>query len=422
LSAGTQGAPGVERAPARSTVLLLGTFDTKGVEYAYVRERLGAMGVATLVVDAGTGEPQGIVPDIAREELATAAGTTSQALTEAGDRGAAVAAMANGAAVVVRRLFDEGRFGAILALGGSGGSSIAAAAMRALPVGVPKLLVSTMASGDVRPYVGAVDMTLMNSVVDIAGVNSVSAQIMSNAAGAIAGMARARPAETERKPTIAASMFGVTTPAVTRARERLEALGYEVLVFHATGTGGQSMEALAADGFLDGILDLTTTELADDLVGGVLSAGPDRLTAAGRAGIPQVVSLGALDMVNFGPRDSVPERFASRNLYVHNPTVTLMRTAAEECRELGRRIGSKLSGATGPTVLFIPLRGVSMIAVEGQPFHDPEADAALREGLHETLSEDVEVVELDNVINDEAFADAMAERLHQLISASGGGA
>jgi uncharacterized protein (UPF0261 family) len=231
---------------------------------------------------------------------------------------------------------------------------------------------------------------------------------------------QARPAETERKPTIAASMFGVTTPAVTRARERLEQLGYEVLVFHATGTGGQSMEALAVDGFLDGVLDLTTTELADDLVGGVLSAGPDRLTAAGKAGIPQVVSLGALDMVNFGPRDSVPGEFASRNLYVHNPTVTLMRTTADECRELGRRIGTKLSRATGPTVLFIPRGGVSMIAVEGQPFHDPEADQALLEGLRETLSDDTEVHELDNAINDDAFADATADRLHELITRAGG--
>lgn len=422
MSAGREGAAQEGARPARSTVLLLGTLDTKGVEYVYVRECLSAMGVATLVVDAGTGEPQAVVPDISREELARAAGTTSQALADAGDRGAAVQAMANGAAVVVRRLYDEGRFGGILALGGSGGSSIAAEAMRALPVGVPKLLVSTMASGDVRPYVGAVDVTLMNSVVDIAGVNSVSAQVMANAAGAIAGMVRAGPAQTERKPTIAATMFGVTTPAVTRARERLEAAGYEVLVFHATGTGGQSMEALAADGFLDGVLDLTTTELADELVGGVLSAGPDRLTAAGRAGIPQVVSLGALDMVNFGPKDSVPEQFASRNLYVHNPTVTLMRTTADECRELGRRIGSKLSGATGPTVLFVPLRGVSMIDVEGQPFHDPDADAALREGLRETLSDQVEVHELDRAINDEAFADAMADRLHELISRAGDGA
>jgi uncharacterized protein (UPF0261 family) len=406
---------------AASTILLLGTLDTKGVEYAYVRDRLADMGVATLVVDAGTREPQAIVPDVARDEVARGAGTTSEQLEQGDDRGAAVEAMARGAAAVVRRLFDEGRFAGILALGGSGGSSIAAAAMRSLPVGVPKLLVSTMASGDVRPYVGAVDVTLMNSVVDIAGVNSVSAQIMSNAAGAIVGMVRARPSEIERKPTIAASMFGVTTPAVTRARERLEELGYEVLVFHATGTGGQSLEALAADGFLDGVLDLTTTELADDLIGGVLSAGPDRLTAAGAAGIPQVVSLGALDMVNFGPEDTVPPQFHSRNLYVHNPTVTLMRTTTEECRELGRRIGAKLSAAGGPTVLFVPLRGVSMIAVEGQPFHDPDADTALLEGLHETLTDRVEVHEVDAAINDDAFADAMADRLHELLVAGGRG-
>src|SRR5204862_4578233 len=244
--------------------------------------------------------------------------------------------------------------------------------MRALAVGVPKLMVSTVASGDTRPYVGAVDVTMMYSVVDIAGVNRVSARIMANAAAAIAGMAGAQVPPLEEKPLVAATMFGVTTPCVTRARERLEELGYEALVFHATGAGGQSMEALARGGYLAGVLDATTTELADELVGGVLSAGPDRLEAAGAIGLPQVVSLGALDMVNFGPRETVPERFAGRNLYVHNPTITLMRTTPEECRELGRRIGRKLSGAKGPTALFVPLRGVSMIAVEGQPFHDPD--------------------------------------------------
>jgi uncharacterized protein (UPF0261 family) len=212
-------------------------------------------------------------------------------------------------------------------------------------------------------------------------------------------------------------MFGVTTPCVTAARERLEELGYEVLVFHATGTGGQSMEALARGGFLAGVLDATTTELADDLVGGVLSAGPDRLEAAGAIGLPQVVSLGALDMVNFGPRETVPERFAGRNLYVHNPTITLMRTTPDECRELGRRIGRKLSAATGPVALYVPLAGVSAIAVEGQVFHDPEADAALLEGLHETLGPNVEVHELETDVNDPAFATAMADRLHELIGA-----
>jgi uncharacterized protein (UPF0261 family) len=228
-------------------------------------------------------------------------------------------------------------------------------------------------------------------------------------------MARAKVPQLEAKPLIGASMCGVTTPCVTRARERLEELGYEVLVFHATGAGGQSMEALARGGFLAGVLDITTTELADELVGGVLSAGPDRLTAAGAAGLPQVVSLGALDMVNFGPRDSVPEKFEGRNLYVHNPTVTLMRTTPEENAELGRQIGRKLSAAKGRAALFVPLKGVSMIAVEGQPFHDAVADEALLAGLRETLDGGVEVHEVDTDVNDPEFATAMADRLHELI-------
>jgi uncharacterized protein (UPF0261 family) len=239
---------------------------------------------------------------------------------------------------------------------------------------------------------------------------------MTNAAGMIAGaVTSAVPDLGAEKPLIAATMFGVTTPCVTTARERLEELGYEVLVFHATGTGGQSMEALARGGFLAGVLDATTTELADELVGGVLSAGPDRLEAAGEVGLPQVVSLGALDMVNFGPRETVPERFGSRNLYVHNPTITLMRTTPDECLELGRQIGRKLSAATGPVALYVPLRGVSTIAVEGQVFHDADADAALLAGLHETLGPNVEVHELDADVNDDAFATAMADRLHAMI-------
>lgn len=398
-----------------ATVVLLGTLDTKGFEYAFLRDRLLEHGVDVLVVDAGVHEPVGLVPDVARDEVARAAGADVGDLAAAGDRGAAVTAMAAGAEAVVRQLHADGKLDGILALGGSGGSSIATQAMRALPIGVPKLMVSTVASGDTRPYVGAVDVTMMYSVVDIAGVNRVSARIMANAAGAIAGMVDSALPELEEKPLVGATMFGVTTPCVTRARERLEELGYEVLVFHATGAGGQSLEALVRDGFLAGVLDTTTTELADELVGGVLSAGPDRLEAAGGAGVPQVVSLGALDMVNFGPRESVPPRFEGRNLYVHNPTVTLMRTTPEECAELGRTIGRKLSRATGPTVLFVPLKGVSMIAVEGQVFHDAEADAALIAGLHETLDGSVEVHELETDINDPDFAVAMADRLHELI-------
>jgi uncharacterized protein (UPF0261 family) len=341
-------------------------------------------------------------------------------LVAGNDRGVAIEAMARGAAIVLERLHAEGRVDGVLGLGGSGNSTIIAQAMRALPVGVPKLLVSTVASGDTRPYVGAVDIAMMYSVVDIAGINRISAQIMTNAAAMIAGAATARvPDLGPERPLIGASMFGVTTPSVTAARERLEELGYEVLVFHATGAGGQSMEALARAGYLAGVLDVTTTELADELVGGVLSAGPDRLEAAGEQGLPQVVSLGALDMVNFGPRESVPERFGDRNLYVHNATVTLMRTTPEECLELGRQIGRKLSAAQGPLVLFVPLKGVSAIAVEGQVFHDADADAALLRGLDETLSPAIERHDLDTDINDPAFAHAMADRLHELIKGSG---
>jgi len=397
-----------------ANVVLLGTLDTKGDEYAFLRSLLREHGVETILVDTGVlGEPR-TPPDVTREDVAQAAGADVRALAGAGDRGAAVETMARGAAEIVSRLHGEGRLDGVIALGGSGGTAVAAEAMRELPVGVPKLIVSTMASGDTRPYVGATDVTMTYSVVDIAGINAVSSRILANAAAAMAGMVRSEPPSVENgKPLVGATMFGVTTPCVTAARERLEELGYEVLVFHATGTGGQSMEALMRGGFITAALDVTTTELADDLVGGVLSAGPDRLEAAGELGIPQVVSLGALDMVNFGPVDTVPVEFRDRLLYQHNPTVTLMRTTPEECAELGRRIGRKLSAATGPVTLFIPLRGVSLIAVDGQVFYDPEADRALLDGLRETLASGVDVRELDTDINDPDFAHAMVDTLHE---------
>jgi uncharacterized protein (UPF0261 family) len=400
-----------------ATVVLVGTLDTKGGEYEFLRGRLRAHGVDVLLVDTGSGGAPLVEPDVTAAEVAAAAGAELASLT---DRGEAVETMARGAEAVVRRLHGEGRLQGTLALGGSGGTSIATRAMRALPVGVPKLMVSTMASGDTRPYVGEADVAMMYSVVDISGINAISERILANAAAAVAAMAQVEIARrAEARPLVGATMFGVTTPCVTRARERLEELGYEVLVFHATGSGGRSMEALARGGFLVGILDVTTTELADELVGGVLSAGPERLEAAGELGLPQVVSLGALDMVNFGPLDTVPERFRGRNLYEHNPTVTLMRTTPDECRELGRTIGRKLSAARGPVALYVPLRGVSMIATEGGPFHDAAADEALREGLRETLSDAVEVHALDLDINDPAFAEAMADRLHELVQGPG---
>jgi uncharacterized protein (UPF0261 family) len=295
--------------------------------------------------------------------------------------------------------------------------------MRGLPVGVPKLVVSTMAAGDTSAYIDVSDVTLMPAVTDVAGLNTVSLRILANAAAAMAGMVTAPAVDPgESRPVVAATMFGVTTPAVTAAREELERRGYEVLVFHATGTGGRSMESLLEAGFITGVLDVTTTELADDLVGGVLSAGPHRLEAAGRRGIPQVVSLGALDMVNFGPRESVPRPFAGRNLYVHNPSVTLMRTTPAEAAELGRRVVAKLSAATGPVALYVPLRGVSALSGEGGPFADPAADEALFAAVREGLGPNVELHEVDAHVNDRSFAEAMAERLDAFLrdTADGG--
>jgi uncharacterized protein (UPF0261 family) len=399
------------------TVLLVGTLDTKGAEYAYLRDRLRLHGVDTILADAGVNEPQGAEPDIDRAEVGAESGADPVALAAAGDRGAAVTAMASAAEALARRLYAEGRIGGVLAAGGSGGTAIATRAMQALPVGVPKLMVSTMASGNTADYVGASDVMMMPSITDVAGINSISGRILANAAAAMAGMLAAPAVELgEQRPLIGATMFGVTTPSVTAARERLEERGYEVLTFHATGTGGRAMEGLMDSGFLHGVLDITTTELCDELVGGVLSAGPDRLEAAGRLGLPQVVSCGALDMVNFGARDTVPQQFESRNLYVHNPSVTLMRTTPEECAELGRQIARKLSAATGPTALFLPLRGVSMIDADGQPFHDPDADAALFGAIREGVDrERVELIEMDYNVNDPEFAAAMADKLDEYV-------
>ncbi|MBE3590565.1 MAG: Tm-1-like ATP-binding domain-containing protein [Firmicutes bacterium] len=402
------------------TVVVLGTLDTKGKELAYVRDVVREQGLDTLLVDVGVTEPS-VQADISRYEAARAAGVELDELVRRRDRGVAVAAMGRAAAAIARRLYEEQKLDAIICIGGSAGSSIGAAAMQQLPVGVPKLLVSTMASGDTRPYVGVKDVTLMYSVVDLSGLNRFSRLILGNAARAIAGMTAGRAETGKRdgaaeKPLIAATMFGVTTPCVTAAREYLESRGYEVLVFHATGSGGRAMEGLVDDGLVGALLDVTTTEWADELVGGVLNAGPHRLEAAGRKGIPQVVSVGALDMVNFGPPETVPEKFRGRRFYPHNPTVTLMRTTPEECAELGRILAEKLNKATGPTKVFLPLRGVSMIDAEGQPFWDPEADRALFDALRRHLRPDIERVELDLHINDPEFALAMARALESMLA------
>lgn len=414
-------------------VVLVGTLDTKGEEYGWVRDRLRARGVGTLLVDTGIVGPPRVRPDVARDEVARAAGSDVARLAADGDRGAAVTVMARGAARVVTELHAAGRLHAVLAVGGSGGTSIATRAMRELPLGVPKLMVSSMAAGDVSPYVGSTDIAMMYSIVDIAGVNRVSRPVLANAADAAAGMAQgyATAVRAERsvefaegeRPLVAASMAGVTTPGVDAARARLTELGYEVLVFHASGTGGRSLEELAGRGLFAGVLDLTLCEIADDALGGILTAGPDRLSAAGRAGLPQVVAPGALDMIKFGPRDTVPEAFLDRHVLVHNPSITVVRTTAEEAADLGRRVAAKLRTATGPTTLYLPRRGLSTLGAPGGPYHDPALDetlfAALREGVRGSA---VEVVEMDTHLNDPEFGRAAADRLHAAIGDAAVGA
>ena len=399
------------------SILIIGTLDTKGVEFAYVRDLIQARGHRTLVMDTGVAGDPLFKPEISAAQVAEAGGGSLAALRQAGDRGAALEVMGRGARALALRCVAEGKVDGVISLGGSGGTSIATHAMQALPVGLPKMMVSTMAAGNVAPYVDVKDITMMYSVVDVAGLNRLSRRIIANAAGAVCGMAEQVVPPGIDKPLITATMFGVTTPCVTLVREQLEREGYEVLVFHAVGSGGRAMEALIADGFITGVADISTTEWCDELVGGVLSAGPTRLEAAAKQGLPQVVSLGALDMVNFGGWDTVPAEFKGRTLYKHNPTVTLMRTTPAECAELGRIIAGKLNLATGPTALFVPLGGVSMIDAPGQPFHLPEADQALFAALREHLDRTkVELVELDLHINDPAFAAAMADRLLAMLA------
>ncbi|MBM3994959.1 MAG: UPF0261 family protein [Planctomycetes bacterium] len=409
-------------------IILVGTLDTKGIEFQFVRDLLIAQGLDTLVIDAGVMGPPHFTPDLPRGSVFAAAGTTLDAVVRANDRGKAVELAATGAAKLVVALHQQGKVTGILGLGGSAGTTIATAAMRALPFGIPKIMVSTLASGQVKSFVGVRDIMMMHSVVDISGINRISRTVLTNAAHAMAGMVRGLPSplrgrgvggergeRSSDKPLVSATMFGVTTPCVEAARKQIETAGYEVLVFHATGTGGMTMESFIADGLITGVLDITTTELADELVGGILSAGRDRLTAAAVRGIPQVISVGALDMVNFGPRDTVPEKFKDRRFYQHNSNVTLMRTTPEENDKLGKEIAEKASAARGPTAILLPLRGVSAIDREGQPFWWPEADRALFQSIRNWISPDVKVIELDLHINDPEFARTAAETVLQMM-------
>ena len=398
-------------------IYLFATLDTKGSEAAFVRDRLIELGVEVTVVDTGCIGTPSFVGDVTREALFATANTSLAEMVQKNDRGVAVTKAAQGAAAVVRQAATQGNVDGVIALGGSAGTTIGTAAMQALPIGVPKLMVSTLASGDVRKWVADKDIVMMNSVVDIAGINRISRQILSNAAAAMAGMVLNRgQATTEDKPLVAATMFGVTTECVQHARGILEKAGYEVLVFHATGNGGQAMESLIRDGTIAGVFDITTTELADDLVGGVLSAGPKRLTAAAEAGVPQVVSVGATDMVNFWAPDTIPDEFKNRLFHSHNESVTLMRTTKAENAMLGQEIGHKVSESKGPAAIMLPLEGVSAIDREGESFDDPRARKALFDGIRASHGS-VELVELGLHINDNAFAEAAANKLIQLMKA-----
>jgi uncharacterized protein (UPF0261 family) len=397
-----------------ASVVVLGALDTKGREVEFLSRLIGERGHQTVTVDTGVLGTPLFRADISRQQVAEAGSYSLDELRRQADRGAAVDAVTKGAVHVVRELHAAGRVDAIVAMGGGAGTTVGTAAMRALPLGIPKVMVSTLASGDVRGFVGVKDIVMIPAIVDISGLNRISRGVFARAAGAVCGMLDAAPdasAASPDAPLIAASMFGNTTPCVEHARGVLEGQGYELLVFHATGTGGQTMEGLIEAGQISGVLDVTTTEWADELVGGVMSAGPHRLEAAARTGTPAVIAPGCLDMVNFWEPEALPAQFRGRRLYQHNARQTLVRTTPDENVQLGEIIAGKLNASKGPVAVYLPLRGVSVISAEGKPFHWPEADRALFDTLKSRLRPDIPCREMDCHINDAPFAEAMAQHL-----------
>jgi len=401
----------------RKTIALIGALDTKGADFAFVKERIERRGHRALVINVSVVGKPAFKPDVPASEVAKAGGVGLKELQAKADKALAMEVMTRGIAKVAKQLCDRGRIDGVLSMGGTAGTAIGTSAMRALPLGFPKVMVSTVASGDTSAYVGTRDIVMMPSIVDVAGVNRISAQIYANAVGAIVGMVETKPPKIASKPLLAASMFGNTTPVVNRCVETMARRGYETLVFHATGTGGRTMESLIEEGFIDGVLDITTTEWADEIAGGVFTAGPTRGDAAARRGIPQVVAPGCLDMVNFWAPETIPPKYKDRLFYRWNPNITLMRTTPEENAELGRILAEKANAAKGPVAFFLPLKGVSMLDAPGKEFWWPEADQALFEAIKKNAKPGIPVIEMDNNINDDAFADAMAEKLLTFLGA-----
>ena len=401
------------------TICLVGAFDTKGAEYAFVRQQILARGHRVLTVNTGIMGSTDLFPvDVQAYDVAQAGGGSLEQLRASKDRGEAIKVMCSGAPAIIKSLYDDRMIDGIIGMGGTGGTAVVTSAMRALPVGVPKVCVSTTAAGDVGVYVGTKDITMIPSIVDVAGINRISRIVFSRAAGAVCGMVETDISESSGdKPVVAATMFGNTTLCVNACMANLSTEGYEVLVFHATGTGGKTMESLVREGLVDAVLDITTTEWADTVCGGVFDAGPERLDAAGQRGIPHLIVPGCVDMANFGSMDTVPEKYKKQNrtFYEWTPSATLMRTNKEENAKMGKVFAEKANAAKGPAAFLIPLRGVSMLDGDNEPFCDREADRAMFDAIKANLREGIELVETDNNINDPEFSAKAVEMMLALI-------
>lgn len=399
-------------------ILMLGTFDSKGKEFAYLYSELKRRGANVLTMNTGVLSGTDLFPiDIPAEKVALSGGETLETLRQNGDRGAAMVVMARGARAICQELQQQGKINAIIGMGGGGGTSIATTAMQGLPVGFPKVCITTLASGNTSEYVGSKDIVLFPSIVDISGINQFSRLIISRAAGAICGMVQTDPIPDENEhPIIMISMFGNTTKCVEMCAETLKEKGFESLIFHATGGGGRAMESLILENMAVAVLDITTTEWADEYCGGALTAGPQRLDGPGRVGIPHVICPGCLDMVNFGSMDTVPDKYkkGDRNLSVWNPMVTLMRTTREENIGMGKILAEKANASKAPVAFIFPKGGLSILDAEGERFWDPEADRALFDTIRQYANPDIPIWEIDANINDPVFAQKAVELLMEI--------